>query len=92
MLGPLVIPANEEMEEDCHPEPVVVRNTHAYVGCYAEGVIDEVDVTRPSNMKLVQCILGIDSSQRLKVEGNYLLVTSGVSGGTVYQIDMGALN
>ncbi len=76
----------------CHAEPVVVRNTHAYVGCYAEGVIDEVDVTNPSNMKLVQYIPGIDSPQRLKVEGNYLLVTSGVSGGSVYQIDMGPLN
>ena len=76
----------------CHAEPVVVRNTHAYVGCYAEGVIDEVDVTSPSNMKLVQYIPGIDSPQRLKVEGNYLLVTSGVSGGSVYQIDMGPLN
>jgi hypothetical protein len=76
----------------CHAEPVVVRNTHVYVGCYAEGVIDEVDVTSPSNMKLVQYIPGIDSPQRLKVEGNYLLVTSGVSGGSVYQIDMGPLN
>jgi hypothetical protein len=64
----------------------------AYVGCYAEGVIDEVDVTSPSNMKLVQDIPGIYSPQRLKVEGNYLLVTSSVSGGSVYQIDMGPLN
>jgi hypothetical protein len=76
----------------CHAEPVVVRNTHAYVGCYAEGVIDEVDVTSPSNMKLMQYIPGIDSPQRLKVEGGYLLVTSSVSGGSVYQIDMGPLN
>jgi hypothetical protein len=76
----------------CHAEPVVVRNTHAYVGCYSEGVIDEVDVTSPSNMKLVQDIPGIDSPQRLKVEGNYLLATSSVSGGSVYQIDMGPLN
>jgi hypothetical protein len=76
----------------CHAEPVVVRNTHAYVGCYAEGVIDEVDVTSPSTMRLVQYIRGIDSPQRLQVEGNYLLVTSSVSGGSVYQIDMGPLN
>ena len=76
----------------CHAEPVVVRNTHAYVGCHAEGVIDEVDVTSPSNMKLVQYIPGIDSPQRLKVKGNYLLVTSSISGGSVYQIDMGLLN
>jgi hypothetical protein len=76
----------------CHAEPVVVRNTHAYVGCYAEGVIDDVDVTHPSNMKLVQYIPGIYNPQRLEVEGNYLLVTSGVSGGSVYQIDMRPLN
>ena len=58
----------------CHAEPVVIRNTHAYVGCYAEGGIDEVDVTSPSNMKLVQYIPGIDSPQRLKVEGRRLQI------------------
>ena len=37
-------------------------------------------------------VSGIDSPQRLKVEGSYLLVTSGVSGGNVYQIYMDFLN
>ena len=72
----------------CHAEPVVVRTTYAYIGCYAEGVIEKVDVTDPSNMQMVQYIPGIDNPQRLKVEGDYLLVTSALSGGSVYQIDV----
>jgi hypothetical protein len=76
----------------CHAEPVVIRNTHAYIGCYGERAIGEVDISDPSNMQLMQYILGIDSPQRLKFAGNYLLVTSSMSGGNVYQINMNSLN
>jgi hypothetical protein len=76
----------------CHAEPVVVRNPYAYVGCYAEGTIEQVDITDPANMQLVQDVPGIDSPQRLKFDGGYLLVTSGASGGSVYQIPMSSFN
>jgi hypothetical protein len=76
----------------CHAEPIVVRNSLAYVGCYVEGAIDEVDISSPSDMKIVRDIPGINDPQRLNFSGNYLLVTSSVNGGKVYQIDMGRPN
>jgi hypothetical protein len=76
----------------CHAEPVVVRNTHAYVGCYAEGDIEEVDISNPSDMQLMQNISGIENPQRFNFAGNYLLVTSAMNGGSVYQIEIGPSN
>jgi len=76
----------------CHAEPIVVRNSRAYVGCYLEGAIDEVDISNPSDMKMVREIPRIDNPQRLKVAGNYLLVTSSANGGNVYQIDLARSN
>jgi hypothetical protein len=76
----------------CHAEPIIVRNALAYVGCYAEGIIDEVDISNPSGMRLIRNIPGIAEPQRLQFAGNYLLVASSTNGGNVYQIDIGPSN
>jgi hypothetical protein len=81
-----------ETTSSCHAEPIVVRNSLAYVGCYAEGIIDEVDISNSSVMRLVRNIPGIAEPQRLQFAGNYLLVTSSTNGGNVYQIDIGPPN
>jgi hypothetical protein len=76
----------------CHAEPVVVRSTHAYIGCYDERSICEVDISNPSDMQLIRYISGIDNPQRLRFAGNYLLATSSVSGGNVYQMNTSPQN
>jgi hypothetical protein len=73
--------------QDCHPEPVAVQGTFAYVGCYAEGIIEQFDITNPAQMQPAKSIAAIASPQRLAFSGNFLLATGGATGGQVYQID-----
>jgi hypothetical protein len=73
--------------QSCHPEPVVVQGTFVYVGCYAEGIIEQFDIGNPSQMQPANSIMEISSPQRLAFSGNSMLVTGGATGGQVYQID-----
>ena len=83
-LGTLTFSA---ANQSCHPVPVAVEGTYAYVGCYAEGSIQQLYIANPSQMSLAQSIPAIAAPQRLLFAGNSLLVTSGASGGQVYDID-----
>jgi hypothetical protein len=89
-LHPLEVASLASSNSNCHAIPIIVRDNFAYIGCYSEGVIDQFDITNPSNMRLAQSIVGIDSPQRLDFAGNYLLVSGSESGGRVYQINTGA--
>jgi hypothetical protein len=86
-LQPLQTLSLASANQNCHPIPVAVQGTFAYVGCYAEGIIEQFDVSKPAQMQLAKTIPQIASPQRLAFAGNSLLVTSGASGGQVYQID-----
>jgi hypothetical protein len=88
-LHPLQIVLLAAPHSSCHALPIVVRDSFAYVGCYSEGVIDRFEIGNPSNMQLTQSIAGVASPQRFAFAGNYLFVPSSVSGGSVYQIDVG---
>jgi hypothetical protein len=86
-LQPLETMSLATANQSCHPVPVAVQGTSAYVGCYEEGVIEQFDITNPSQMQPAKSIAGIASPQRIAFAGNSLLVTDGVGGGQVYQID-----
>ena len=86
-LQPLETMSLATANQNCHSEPVVVQGTFVYVGCYAEGIIEQFDVVNPAKMQLANSIAAIASPQRLAFSGNFLLATSGASGGQVYQID-----
>jgi hypothetical protein len=86
-LQPLEIMPLATSGQSCNPVPVVVEGNYAYVGCYAESVIEQFDVSNPSQMQAAKSIAGIASPQRLAFAGNSMLVTDGASGGQVYEID-----
>lgn len=86
-LRPLETMPLTQGNQSCHPIPVVVQGTFAYVGCYAEGLIEQFDISNPAQMQPVKSIAGIAAPQRLVFAGDSMLVTGGVSGGYVYQID-----
>jgi hypothetical protein len=72
---------------NCNAVPVVVRSNVVYVGCYAEGVIEEFDVSNPAAMVLSKTIAGIAYPESFDFSGDDLLVTGAVAGGHVYEID-----
>jgi hypothetical protein len=86
-LKPLQIASMVAENATCHALPIAVHNNLAYVGCYAEGLIDQFDISNPSSMRLTKSISGVAAPQRLLFAGNYLLVPGSVSGGQVYQIE-----
>ena len=89
-LQPLQVLSLAAPGQSCHALPVAVRGNFVYAGCYAEDAVDVFDIANPSNMQLAQTIAGVVAPQRLVFAGSYLLAPSSVSGGRVYQIDVGA--
>jgi hypothetical protein len=65
-----------------------VRNSSAYIGCYPEGTVEQVNVGNPAQMQLQQSIAGIVNPQRMAFSGNLLLVTGASTGGQVYQLNL----
>jgi len=73
----------------CHAIGLSVTNEVAFVGCYGESVVEKFNVSDPTFMKLVQTLTNVDSPQGFHYASPYLLVTDGVTGGKVYQINPG---
>ncbi len=87
-LHPLQIVSLSVGGQSCHPIPVVARDTTAYVGCYAEGAVQQLDISNPSEMRPAPAFSGIAYPQRFAFSGNSLLVTGAVKGGDIYQINL----
>ena len=65
-----------------------MQGTFAYVGCYAEGLIEQFDISNPGRMQPgTRASPGFLPRNGLFLRGIHLLVTDGASGGQVYQID-----
>ena len=90
-LAALQIAPLAAANSQCNALPIAVSNQTAYVGCYNQGYIEEVDVSNPSNMRLTQIVTGIAFPQRILPTAQNLLVTSSITGGQLYQIDLNAL-
>jgi hypothetical protein len=85
-----VLPLNTA-SSSCSAEPVAVSGSSAYVGCNPQGTIAQVNIANPAKMQLTGLIAAVPNPQRITVAGEYLLVTDGVTGGSVYQIVAGML-
>jgi hypothetical protein len=69
----------------CSGLPIVVQGTNAFVGC-AEGYVETYDISNPSAMTLTGSLVLTYAPQRLALARSYLLVASGVAGGTIYEV------
>jgi len=87
-LQPLQTFSLTTSSQTCHPIPVVARDATAYLGCYAEGTVQLLDVSNPSQIRHASTFPDISNPQRFAFSGNMLLATSGAKGGSVYQIDL----
>ena len=85
---PLEIVPAAPANQACHPLPIAVRNSVAYIGCYQEGTIEQFNVANPAQMQLQQGIAGIANPQRLAFSGDKLLATGASQGGQVYQLNL----
>jgi hypothetical protein len=85
---PLEIVPAASANQTCHPLPIAVRSSVAYIGCYTEGTVEQFNVSNPAQMQLQQSIAGIANPQRLAFSGNMLLATGASTGGQVYQLNL----
>jgi hypothetical protein len=89
-LRMLQIATIQSSANSCHAESITTSNNLAYVGCYAEGTVAQVDITNPPAMVLKQTLSGINAPQRLLLSGQYLLAPGSITGGPVYEINTSA--
>ncbi len=87
---PLEIASLASPNQTCNPLSIAVRNDSAYVGCYAQGTIEQLSIANPAQIQLQQSIAGIANPQRLAFSGNLLLATAATTGGQVYQLNLDA--
>jgi len=72
----------------CHPIPILLSGTKAYVGCYAEGQVKTVDISKPVLMTVTDSVSGVPAAQSLGMLGNHVVVVSGETGGSVYALEV----
>ena len=70
----------------CHALALAVSSELAYVGCYEEAMVEQVDISNPNNLRLTQIIPNISAPQRILPMNSSLLVPSSVNGGRVYDV------
>jgi hypothetical protein len=76
----------------CHALALGLRNTTAYLGCWAEGNVDRINISTPASMTETDYIAGMGAPQSMTFSGNYLFVVSSAMGGSVYQVYVGPTN
>jgi hypothetical protein len=76
----------------CHALALGLRNTTAYLGCWAEGNVDRINVSTPTSMTETNYIVGLRAPQSLTFSGDYMFVVSSAAGGSVYQVYVGPTN
>lgn len=77
--------------QGCAAIPVAILGTKVYVGCYAQGGIETVDIRNPAAMVQAKVLGSVASPQNFSVANDYLLVTDGVNAGQTYQVGIGLL-
>jgi len=85
---PLEIVSAAPANQACHPLPIAVTNSSAYIGCYSEGIVEQFNIGNPAAMQLQASIAGIANPQRLALSGDLLLITGASTGGQVYQLNL----
>ena len=76
----------------CHGLGVLANGNSLYVGCYSEGMIQQIDITNPAAMVPGMTISGVSHPQQLRQSGSYLLIPTGVTGGSVYEVNANLSN
>ena len=72
----------------CHPIPILLSGTKAYVGCYAEGQVKTVDISKPVLMTVTDSVSGVPAAQNIGTSGNHVIVVSGETGGSVTSLEV----
>jgi hypothetical protein len=80
------------MPSACSVLALALRETTAYVGCYAQGTVDRINVGVPATMTETNYISGLGSPQSMVFSDGYLFVVSAAMGGGVYQVYVGPSN
>ena len=74
--------------QTCHPIPILLSGSKAYVGCYAEGEVKTVDISKPVLLNVTDSVSGVPAAQNLGTIGNHVIAVSGETGGSVYALQV----
>ena len=74
----------------CNAIGLSVTGGTAFVGCYGENAVEKFNVNNPANMIPTLTLQNVNGPQGFFFVNQYLLVTDGVTGGYVYEINPGS--